>query len=205
MIAYLRGTLQKKALDHILVDVGGVGYEVFVPLSTLERVKEVGQELKIHIVESASMYGGTTKLYGFLTEEELEIFQCMKDHLPNTGAKKALEYLDKAAKSLPDFRRAVLEQDTRILASIFGFTAKTAEKLSAGLKDRLAAISLTGPEKWSQPSLPSGAFGQAIGALVALGYKESEAREAVASVEKEFSKDDKVEEILARVLRQMAR
>ena len=92
-------------MGAIIVEVNGVGYEVSVPLSTQERLPELGRIVKIYISESTSMYGGGTKLYGFLTEEELEVFGCMKDNLANTGAKKALEYLDKADELLAKIER----------------------------------------------------------------------------------------------------
>lgn len=204
----MKGRIDKKTLDRLVLEAGGVGYEILAPLSTIERLPEAGQETKLHIIESAGgMYGGVNTLYGFLTEEELDVFVCMKENLPNTGAKKALEYLDKAAKSFPDFRRAVLEQDAQILASIFGFTAKTAAKLIAGLKDRLASLPLSGPEKWSgSDRTPSGVYDQALKALIALGYKEGEARETVSTLNKELSASGaKVEDVIRRALNLLAR
>jgi Holliday junction DNA helicase RuvA len=116
------------------------------------------------------------------------MFLTFRDNVPATGAKKALEYLDKASKSLPDFRRAVLEKDAKVLTGVFGFTRKTAERLIDSLKDTIEAISLSGSERLVRAggaSAPAGAMGQALSALAALGYHPSEARAALSAVAEE--------------------
>ena len=186
----MRGVLLEKGEDRVLLDVGGVGYEVCVNNSTSERFPGSGQELELFVSESVPMYGGGVTLYGFLSREEREIFRSLKEHVPNTGARKALEYLDKAAKSLPDFRRAILEKDARILAGVFGFTKKTAERLIIALKDKLSFVPLSGSSGGSLPATEQlgQVFAQALQALTALGYKTKEAREALIQVHQE-SKD----------------
>ena len=84
----------------------------------------------------------------FSSLEEKEIYLLLRE-IPGTGSKKALEYLDKISKSAPDFRRAILEGDSRALVSLFGFTKKTAEKMIVALKDRWPGLRLAGREKWS--------------------------------------------------------
>src|SRR5277367_2786075 len=107
MIAYLKGTVVSKEQESVTLETGGVGYEVFMTPHSLRRLQD-GQAAEVFVCESAALYGGTTTLYGFLSREEKEIFLSLKEHVPSTGAKKALEYLDKASRSLPDFRRAIL-------------------------------------------------------------------------------------------------
>ena len=109
MIAYLKGTVVSKEEDSLILEAGGVGYEAFMAPHAMHRIQE-GQNLEVFVCESSALYGGTTTLYGFLSREEKEIFLSLKEHVPSTGAKKALEYLDKASRSLPDFRRAILAQ-----------------------------------------------------------------------------------------------
>jgi len=135
-----------------------------------------------------AMYGGGVTLYGFLSPAEKEMFLILRDQVPNTGAKKALEHLDKASKSLPDFRRAVLEQDAKVLTGVFGFTRKTAGNLIAGLKESIAALSLPGSERLARTggaAVPAGAMGRALSGLAALGYNSAEARAALSSVAEE--------------------
>jgi Holliday junction DNA helicase RuvA len=149
-----------------------------IPVSTAEKLPACGAELKLHIVESVAMYGGSTTLYGFLSEDERDIFLLLRDEVPGAGAKKALDYLDKVSKSLPDFRRAVMGRDIAALTGLFGFTKKTAEKLAAALKDKIGDVQLPGREKWTHSPAASPSV-DAIAGLVALGYREMQAREAV--------------------------
>jgi len=88
--------------------------------ATASRIPEVGQEVLLYIVESFGMYGGGETLYGFLSPNEKAMFLAFKDNISGTGAKKALEHLEKASKSLPDFRRAIIEKDVKILSGVFG-------------------------------------------------------------------------------------
>lgn len=177
MIGSLRGSLLHKTPGQALLDVQGVGYEIAVTLSAFDRLPAMGQDAQLYVVESMAMYGGGITLYGFLSLEEKEIYLLLRE-IPGTGSKKALDYLDKIAKSAPDFRRAILDADARTLTSLFGFTKKTADKMIAALKDRIAALRLAGREKWSGAPEATGAQ-EAIAALVNLGYREQEARLAM--------------------------
>jgi len=177
MIGSLRGQVLAKSPGQLLLDVQGVGYDIAVTLSAFDRLPEVGHEALVYVSESMGMYGGGITLYGFVSMEEKEIFALLRE-VPGTGAKKALEYLDKIAKSAPDFRRAVLESDARSLVSLFGFTKKTAEKIIVALKDRIAGLRLAGQEKFSEVLAAPG-ISEALAALVSLGYREIEARSAL--------------------------
>jgi holliday junction DNA helicase RuvA len=188
MIASLRGPVLTKDLERVVIEAGGVGYEVHVTAATSSRLPEAGAEALLYIAESFAMYGGGATLYGFLAPSEKALFEAFKEHIPGTGAKKSLEYLDKASKSLPDFRRAVLDKDAKILAAVFGFTKKTADKIIEGLKDKLEHVSLPGAEKIARagaPDMAEGALSQALNALGALGYRPAEARAALQAIAEE--------------------
>ena len=190
MIAALRGTLLSKEPEKIVLEAAGVGYEVFVTAATSARLPEPGQTALLHIAESFGMYGGGATLYGFLAPSDKAMFLAFRDSVPSTGAKKALEYLEKASRSLPDFRRAILEKDSGLLTGVFGFTKKTADRLIEGLKEKLEAVPVSGPEKLARTAgaeLPSSALSQALSALTALGYRAAEARAALQSVAEETS------------------
>lgn len=202
MLNHLRGAFDSASLSRVVIDVNGLGYEVSVPLSTQEKMPAPGNEVKLFIVESSTMYGGATTLYGFLTEEERDIFTLLKDEVPGAGARKALEYLDKVTKSLPDFRRAIVQRDSSTLVGVFGFTKKTAEKLVAALKDKISEVTLTGKEKWI-PTSVSAPRTDAIAGLMALGYRENQARAAVEQVLTPENAQLPLEEILRKALRHL--
>ena len=108
-----------KELESVVLDVGGVGHEINVTAATAARLPACGEEALLLIVASYAMYGGGETLYGFSNSSEKALFCAFRDEIPGTGAKKALEYLDKASKSLPDFRRAVIDRDEKILCAVF--------------------------------------------------------------------------------------
>jgi Holliday junction DNA helicase RuvA len=188
VIASLRGAVLSKTQDGVVLEAAGVGYEVCVTATTAAALPESGRSVLLYIAESVAMYGGGVTLYGFLAPSDKAMFLALRDNVPGTGAKKALEFLDKASRSLPDFRRAVLDKDAKVLIGVFGFTRKTADKLIDGLKDCIAEVSVPGAERLTRAGgavVAPAAMGQALSALAALGYKTAEARAALASVAEE--------------------
>lgn len=179
MISHIRGKIEAKNTATVVVDACGLGYEVFVPASTSAALPETGKEVKLYVTESTSMYGGGTTLYGFLTVAEKEVFSLLRDEVPGAGAKKALEYMDKVTKSVADFKRAVAEKDAAALTGVFGFTKKTADKLIAALKDKVGEIQLDAGKDKGQGRRDGNPRAEAISGLLALGYRENQAREAV--------------------------
>ena len=202
MIDHITGTLESKEIDNIVVEAGGIGYKIFIAASSLGNLPVNGSFVKIYIVEAVSgMYGGVINLYGFLTKEEREMFLLVKDEVPGTGAKKALEYMDKISKSFADFKTAVAGKNSAMLTGVFGFTKKTADKLIAALKDKISAVSVSGRQKWTDSSQMSsaGMVLEAVSALVALGYKEAQSRNAVNEIYTENS-EIKLEELIRKAL-----
>jgi len=202
MLEHIRGMIESKDLESVVVDTAGIGYRVFVPFGSAEKLSTGGKEVKLYIVESTAMYGGSTTLYGFLSREERDVFLLLKDAVPGAGAKKALDYLDKITKSLPDFKRAVLAKDTDSLTGIFGFTKKTADKLIGALRERIGEITISGKEKWVKDSLGS-IEAEAAAGLVSLGYRENQSREAVSKVTENGTAGLSVEEIITAALRHL--
>jgi len=202
MIGSLRGSLLSKTPGQVLVDVQGIGYEISVTLAAYDRMPEAGQEIQLYVNESMGMYGGGITLYGFLSLEEKEIYLLLRE-IPGTGAKKSLDYLDKISKSAPDFRRAVLEADSRALVSLFGFTKKTADKMIVALKDKMAGLRVAGREKWS-PGLQSTGVGEAIAALIHLGYREAEARSVLDRLPSKTRADASTTDLVREALKQLS-
>lgn len=201
MIYSLRGPLLDRTAEGCVVEAGGVGYGVALSSASALRLPPVGEEIRLLIVESVAMYGGGTTLYGFLTAEEKEVYQVLRENVPGAGAKKALELLDKAAKSLAEFRRSVIEKDVKTLVAMFGFTSKTAEKLVAALQGKMEALAVSGgsalPESTS-------AFEEAMAGLVSLGYREPAARHAAQSARDSLGGRPSSQDILRESLRYLA-
>lgn len=201
MIASLRGVVVAKDLESVVLEAGGVGREVHVTASTASSLPAPGGEAFLLVVPSYAMYGGGETLYGFLDASERAMFCAFRDEIPGTGAKKALEYLDKASKSLPDFRRAVLDRDEKLLCGVFGFTKKTATKLVEALKGKLEDVRVPGAphiRKAAEPVPPTGAWAQALSALESLGYKPSEIRAALQALAEEHGGEEPAPELLVR-------
>ncbi|MDR1434080.1 Holliday junction branch migration protein RuvA [Candidatus Endomicrobiellum devescovinae] len=184
MLDYISGILESKSKDSITVGVSGIGYEAVVTVSTFSKLPEIGNQVKIYVVESVSgMYGGVICLYGFLTKEERDMYLLIKDEVPGIGAKKAMEYIDKISKSFADFKTAVISKNPSMLHAVFGFTKKTADKLIAALKDKIIGVEVSGKEKWTNVNLTENKLIlEAIEGLTALGYKEQQARTAVNKI-----------------------
>ena len=102
----------------MVVEAAGVGYEVSVTAATSQNLPALGHDAFLFVTESFAMYGGGPTFYGFATPGEKAMFEAFRDNVQGTGAKKALEFLDKASKSLPDFRRAILDKDAKILTGL---------------------------------------------------------------------------------------
>jgi holliday junction DNA helicase RuvA len=165
-----------------------------------------GSEVLLMVVPSYAMYGGGETLYGFLDASEKAMFCAFRDEIPGTGAKKALEYLDKASKSLPDFRRAVIDRDEKMLAAVFGFSKKTAAKIVDALKGKLDDVRVGGSphiQKLTEPAL-LGSWAQALNALESLGYKQSEVRSALQSLAEEHAgKELPAEQLVRQALKRL--
>lgn len=199
MIAYLKGTVLETKEESAIVICGGVGYEVNLAKNSAAEL-EAGRECALYISESISPYDGTV-LYGFLSKEDKELWTLFKTAIPNTGAKKALEFLNKALRSVADFHAAIVKRDPKILTGIFGFTAKTAEKLINSLKDKMDAVSVQGSGKikiLDEAPYMSGV----LEALTALGYSAPESRRAMEQLYHEgINPSDPIEHIIKEALR----
>ena len=185
--------------ESIIVVCGGVGYEVNMAKNSTAEL-EPGREVALYIAESISPYDGTM-LYGFLSKEDKELWTLFKTAIPNTGAKKALEFLNKALRSVADFHNAIIKRDPKILTGIFGFTSKTAEKLINSLKDKMDAVSVQGSAKIKVLD-DAPYMSEVLEALTALGYSASEARRAIEQLyQNGVQPNEKIENIITQALR----
>ena len=202
MISYLRGTLAAFEEDKVIVDVGGVGYGVFMSGQAMGRLPAVGSEVKLHTylnVKEEAM-----QLYGFLTRDDLSVFRQLIG-VNGIGPKGGLGIL--SALSPDDLRFAVLANDVKAICAAPGIGKKTAEKLILELRDKLKLEdALDHIASDSEASVGMESYSQirseAVQALEALGYGSTEALRAVKKVEVEEAME--VEDVLKLALKYMA-
>ena len=197
MIASLRGTLVGKAPNRLIVDVGGVGYDVQVPLSTFYVLGDEGSAVTLrvhtHVREDA------IALFGFATALELELFNRLIA-INGIGPKLALAVLSGIDPN--DLVRAIRLQDVARLTAIPGVGKKTAERIGLELKDRLPAAMQT-PEPAPQPASPEDQMrDDLLSALINLGYQRPTAEKALDRVLEE-SPESGFEAALKATLRRL--
>ena len=194
MITFAEGILEEKSPTRIVLNVHGVGYEVFIPLCSYDRLPSQGEPCRIlthdYIREDAHT------LFGFSSEEEREFFLRMLG-ISGIGPKLALS----ALSGLPvrEFKLAVLSNDVKRISSIQGIGKKTAERIVVELKDKIAdsealeAVSGTVEESRQESR-------DAVLALVALGYRKEDAARMVMAAEKKAGDCAGVEELVRAAL-----
>ena len=177
MIARLAGTLIFKQPPLMVIDVGGVGYEVEAPLSVFYELPEVGEPLVI--LTHLSVKEDSQTLYGFASESERTLFrQLLK--ISGIGAKLALTILSGATGE--ELARYVAERDSASLTRLPGIGKKTAERIIIELRDKLDDFPVTPVAAADGSAAASGAINEAVQALNALGYKPQEANRMVRNV-----------------------
>lgn len=175
MIARLSGRIVEKAPGHLIVDVGGVGYRVSIPLSTFEALSNpddaVALRIHTHVREDS------LALYGFATGEEQELFEQLIG-ISGIGPKLALAIL--SGLPMAALRQAILDGDTARLKRIPGVGARTADRVVLELKDLLAKRR-SGERAGAAAAPRAGVRRDAVMALVNLGYRDAQAEEAVSA------------------------
>ena len=178
MISYVKGILAEKAKDRIVVESGMMGIGIFVPMSVLEVLPPLGEEVKIYT--HLQVREDDMSLYGFLSRSDLEMFRQLLG-VNGIGPKGALGIL--SALRPEDLRLAVMTGDAKAISRAPGVGAKTAQRIILDLKDLLTPL-LDGSAAVS-PAAGNGLSGnaakEAVEALVALGYTNAEAVKAVKS------------------------
>ena len=201
MIALLHGELAYKSVDHVIVDTGGVGYRLFIPLSTFYTLPDTGQVrllVHTHVREDALV------LFGFATQAEREMFTTLIG-ISGIGPKLALNILSHIP--VADLQGAVLTGDLKRLSALPGIGKKTAERLVLELKDKLgpatSAPAGQAPLATQPGRTPADPLADVLSALVNLGYKEPQARKVLEAME--ISGEAPMETILKGALKILAR
>jgi len=163
MIGRLRGILASKQPPWLVIDVGGVGYEVEAPMSTVFDLPETGREVALYVHYAAKE--DTVSLYGFLREAERVLFRTIQK-VSGIGAKTALAVL--SGVSTDEFARLVQSGDVQSLTRIPGIGKKTAERIIVELRDRVDGMALALPT--GAANAPKDPQAEAASALQQLGY-----------------------------------
>lgn len=172
--------------NFCVIETNGIGYEIILSESTLKEIKISDEPIKFYIVEiSSGLYSNNLPtLYGFLSEEEKEIFLAFKDNLSNVGPKKALEYLDKVKKNIAEFKSAIKTKNYKLLTSLFGFRHSSAEKIINSLSN--LEFFATQPVM-SYGKIDVDLYTDLVSALVNLGYKEQQVKPVVEKILTEYA------------------
>ncbi len=200
MYAYIKGVLEEVFEDSIIIENQGIGYRVRVPMRVLDELPMRGSSMKIftylYVREDAF------SLLGFFTRGELSMFQLLLN-VSGIGPKGALAILSTLSPN--DIRFAVMSSDDKAIAKAPGIGKKSAQRLIIELKDKVSmedALESFDPEAVIVPDSTSVVKKEAIEALVALGYRSSDAAKTISSIS--ITEQMDVEEVLKAALKQMA-
>ena len=203
MIAYLSGKLLEKEANLVIVDVGGVGYDVMIPLSTFYDLGEIGEDVSLRIF--TYVREDTLQLFGFKTIRERELFLLLIS-VSGIGPKSAITAL--SGMSADEIIGAIRQNNLARLNSIPGVGKKTAERLVIELRDKIAKLSAISSEEMKSEGIPNisgdSIYDDAISALVNLGYHSNAAEKALKQAMQEGT-EMSVQKLLRRSLQLLAK
>lgn len=204
MFSYIKGPLTEVWEDMIVVEAGGIGWNIHVPASVFDRLPRTGEEVKVYT--SFQVREDAMTLYGFFSRQDLKMFNQLLG-VNGIGPKAALGIL--SVMQPDDLRMAIISEDAKAIAKAPGIGPKTAKRVILDLKDRISMDDIlspsdTGGNQTSELSAAGleGTGKEAIEALTALGYSLTEATRAVRQVE--ITEEMTVEDILKGSLRYLA-
>ena len=201
MFAYIRGILEYKHNDYVVVEAKGVGYKIYTSLSTIQNIEPLGSEVKIYT--HLYVREDIMNLYGFLTQEELGMFELLLG-VSGVGPKAAISVVSSMSPS--KFGLSVITDDYKSLTKAQGVGNKVAQRIILELKDKINKTDLVSTyidkDDSVNVSKDNSRVSEAISALIVLGYTAYEANKAVASV---YSEDMDLEIIIKNALKALAR
>jgi holliday junction DNA helicase RuvA len=201
MITFLKGTLIEALPTQITVEVGGVGYDVLIPLSSFDRLPAPGNEVRV--LTHLAIREDAHVLYGFMTAAERELFRLLINTVSGIGPKIALNVL--SGMNVTALRGAVAAGDVKALSQISGVGKKTAERIVVELRDKIGAAGA-----WEASSEQRGLsaddqkLNDAVLALLALGFKQNEAHDGVRAAQAMLGGTATVEQLVRACLKKGA-
>jgi Holliday junction DNA helicase RuvA len=201
MIALINGKIVYKGVSHVVVDVHGVGYRIFIPLTTFYELPEAGQNVALHI--HTHVKEDAINLFGFYSEQERDLFQLMIS-VSGIGPRIAMNIL--SGISAPELLNAISAGNVGKLVNIPGVGRKMAERLILELKEKVTKKMLLEKGISEGVSLPAGDMirDDALSALMNLGYKNNVAREALDQVLRSWNGSLGMDELLKKALKILA-
>ena len=206
MIAFIEGDLIECQLNMAVIQIGGIGYEVNIPLTTSEKLPSLGKEIKLYT--QATYREDSQTLYGFIDRESRDFFQMIVSKVSGIGPKIAINLL--GSLSLPMLKTSIASGDVAMLSKAQGLGKKTAERIVVELKDKVLPKSVTAE---SAPSLNPSENGvndeipvefvtyqDAVSALLTLGYKATDADQAIRKASDALGKGVSTEELIRKAL-----
>jgi Holliday junction DNA helicase RuvA len=198
VITFLHGKLVEALPTQVVVDVNGVGYEVLIPLSSFDKIPAPGQPVKL--LTQLIVREDAHILYGFATAVERDLFRLLINNVSGIGPKTALNIL--SGMNAVVFRGAVANSDVKSLSQISGVGKKTAERIVVELRDKIgAAGALEAASAKHALSPDDQKTNDATLALMALGFKQIEAHDAVRAAQKMLGATATVEQLVRACLK----
>lgn len=187
MISYIKGNLEAKNLDNVVIDVGGIGYKIYMSASSMDKLGEVGNTVKVHTY--MRVREDDVSLYGFCTNEELKMFEQLIG-VSGVGAKSALTILANISPS--SFALAIISGDVKTLKELPGIGAKSAQRMILELKDKMKTQEAIETEFIPvQNTIKNNKAKDAIEALQVLGYSRRDIDLAISKIDtNELSVED---------------
>jgi len=206
MIAFIKGQLIECQLTLAILEVNGIGYEVHVPLTTVERLPSLGDAVKLFT--HATYREDSQTLYGFIDRESRDFFRMIVDKVSGIGPKIALNLL--GSLSLQTLKVSIASGDVAMLSKAQGLGKKTAERIVVELKDKVLPKELSQETKVSPSSLDKSQhadisqnltnFQDAVSALLTLGYKATDADLAIRRASESMDENASTEELIRLAL-----
>ena len=205
MLAYVKGELVQKQIGYVVIDVGGLGYKVFMSEPSIEEIGNIGDEVKVHTYYRVSE--DDISLFGFNTQEELRMFELLIS-VSGIGAKTAIAML--ACIEPSQFAIAVISDDIDTLKKIPGVGPKSAQRIVLELKDKmkkeqqiaeLTNATLEQKSKIKKVIVADTKVQEAIDALQVLGYTKKDVEKALEQID---TAELKVEDIIKKALRELS-
>ena len=193
MLSYIKGNLTVKTTGYIVIEVGGLGYKIFMPESSIEKLGELGTTVKVHTF--MKVREDDISLFGFNTNEELRMFELLLS-VSGVGAKSAIVILSNITPS--SFALAVITNDVNSLKKLQGIGLKTAQRIILELKDKIKteeAILANDNTKLEEEANSEEDQEELIQALQVLGYRRYEINKVLSKIKSE-NLEDKIREAL---------
>lgn len=197
MFAYIKGSLEVKSINYVVVENNGIGYKIYMSSKSIGTIGNIGEQVKVHI--HYHVREDDISLYGFNSEEELRMFEILIN-VSGVGVKSALTMLSDITPS--SFALAVINDDVTRLTKVPGVGKKTAQRLILELKDKLKSEDITSEEIEVEEKKNNNINNDAVVALQVLGYSKKEAETVLEKID---TNGLSIEETIKQALKYLGR